>query len=65
MDFFDLTGSIAEATSPLSAELVGSVETTGSSAIDTILETAFFLPQLVLDIVAGLGGDLGSTSGIR
>lgn len=57
----DLTGSIAQLTQPFSAELSGSVDPTGSSAIDTILNTAFILPNLILAFIGGLGGDLGST----
>lgn len=64
----DLTGSIAKATAPLSLELNGSlIETigtgTGSSAIDTLIQTAVGLPYLILDLIAGIGGDLGSTMG--
>lgn len=58
----DLTGSIAEFTQPLSLEMMSSVEFTGSSAIDTLLQTAFVLPNLILEFIGGLGGDLGSTS---
>ncbi|MEH6820407.1 MAG: hypothetical protein V7706_10725 [Dietzia psychralcaliphila] len=59
----DLTGSIAEATAPLSTEILGSLEggLTGSSAIDTIAQTLFVLPNLLLAFVGGLGGDIGST----
>ncbi|MEB8327472.1 hypothetical protein [Dietzia kunjamensis] len=59
----DLTGSIAEATAPLSTELLGSLEggLTGSSAIDTIAQALFVVPNLLLAFVGGLGGDLGST----
>lgn len=57
----DLTGSIAEATQPLSAELAGSVDPTGSSAIDTLVGAAFLLPNLLLGFIGGLGGDLGSS----
>jgi hypothetical protein len=58
----DLTGSIAEITTPLSAELSGSVgDGVGSAAIDTILQTAFLLPNLLLAFIGGLGGDLGSS----
>lgn len=61
----DLTGSIAEATAPLSAEVLGSLATgaTGSSFIDTALLVVGFLPSFVLDLVAGIGADLGSTTG--
>ncbi|WP_216694302.1 hypothetical protein [Dietzia psychralcaliphila] len=59
----DLTGSIAEATAPLSTEFASSLEggLTGSSAIDTIAQALFILPNLLLAFVGGLGGDLGST----
>ncbi|MBB1057275.1 hypothetical protein G6020_07660 [Dietzia sp. B19] len=60
----NLTGSIAEATAPLSAEfgsLVG--EPTGSSAIDTLLTAAFILPAFLLNLAAGFGADLGSSIG--
>ncbi|MFN3338607.1 MAG: hypothetical protein ACK40Z_02810 [Dietzia sp.] len=59
----DLTGSIANATVPLSAEAFGSVDGIGSSAVDTILETVLGLPNLLLAIVAGIGADAGSTLG--
>ncbi|MBB1033696.1 hypothetical protein G6031_04755 [Dietzia sp. CQ4] len=60
----NLTGSIAEATAPLSAEF-GSLmnEPTGSSAIDTLLQTAFILPAFLLNLAAGIGADLGSSMG--
>lgn len=57
----DLTGSISEATVPLSIEFFGSAEATGSSAIDTLVGAAFLLPNLLLGFIGGLGGDLGST----
>lgn len=59
----DLTGSIADITMPLSADLeLGSLATaTGSSAIDTVLGFAIALPSLLLSLVAGIGADLGST----
>jgi hypothetical protein len=59
----DLTGSIANATAPLSTQLWGSVDGVGSSFIDT----AFFIvrnaPGYLLGILAGIGADLGSTLG--
>lgn len=60
----DLTGSIAEFTVPLSMEIAGSVGPAGvgSSAVDTIIQTAFLLPNLILGIIGGLGGDLGSSA---
>lgn len=59
----DLTGSIAENTLPMSAELMGSLDGggIGSSAIDTILGAAFLLPNLLLGFIGGLGGDIGSS----
>ena len=58
----DLTGSIAEVTIPLSMEASDSLGTgTGSSAIDTLIETAFFLPNILLGLIGGMGADLGSS----
>lgn len=58
----DLTGSIAEATIPLSIEMMGSLgEGTGSSAIDTLLQLPFLLYTNVLGIAGAFGADLGST----
>lgn len=59
----DLTGSISEATAPLSAEVVGSLAAgaTGSSFVDTVLMVAGYLPTFVLEVVASIGADLGST----
>lgn len=60
----DLTGSIADATAPLSAEAFGSVDgATGSSAVDTLLLVVAALPSYLVNIVAGIGADLGSTTG--
>lgn len=59
----DLTGSIANATAPLSTELSGSVEGVGSSFIDTALLVLFNAPNYLLGILAGIGADLGSTLG--
>ncbi|HMT48919.1 hypothetical protein [Dietzia sp. UBA5065] len=62
----DLTGSIAQQTFPLSMELGGSLVggLTGSSAIDTIVGFVFALPSVLLNLVAGIGADLGSTNGM-
>lgn len=57
----DLTGSIAEFTGPLSLEFVSSLPETGSSAIDTLVGAAFFLPNLLLDLIGSFGADLGSS----
>lgn len=59
----NLTGSIANVTVPLSADLFsGSTgEVTGSSAIDTLINTAIGLPNLLLGIIAAAGADLGSS----
>ena len=60
----DLTGSIAETTLPLSAEIYGSIgEGFGSSAIDTIIGSAMLAPLDLLAFLAGFGADLGSTGG--
>ncbi|PAY22084.1 hypothetical protein CEY15_15490 [Dietzia natronolimnaea] len=61
----DITGSIATATAPLSAEF-GSLmeEPTGSSFIDTLLQAAFILPPFLLNLLTGMGADLGSTPGM-
>ncbi|AVM64622.1 MULTISPECIES: hypothetical protein [Dietzia] len=61
----DITGSIANATAPLSLEVFGSLaaNATGSSAIDTIVGFVAGLPTLLLGLVAGIGADLGSTTG--
>lgn len=59
----DLTGSIANATAPLSYEVFGSVDGIGSSAVDTILGFVLALPSTLLGLVAGIGADLGSTTG--
>ncbi|AWH91456.1 hypothetical protein [Dietzia lutea] len=64
----DLTGSIARETAPLSIEVFGGSLAngglTGSSAIDTVAGLVATLPRLLLGLVAGLGGDLGSTLGL-
>ncbi|MCY1656042.1 hypothetical protein OVA21_02145 [Dietzia sp. SL131] len=61
----DLTGSIYDATAPLSMTLGGSLAggPTGSSAIDTILGTLFSLPSLFGSLAAMAGADIGSTWG--
>ena len=62
----DLTGSIADATAPLSTTLTGSVgldEPTGSAFIDTALFVVAGLPNFLLQFIAGIGADLGSTTG--
>ena len=56
----DLTGSILEATAPLSSEL-GSVDPTGSSFVDTTLSVAFAGPGLLLSLIGEFFSDLGST----
>ena len=60
----DLTGSIAEFTSPLSLEFVGSLPETGSSAIDTLFGAVFLIPNLLLSLLGSFGADLGSTGGL-
>lgn len=65
----DLTGSIASFTAPLSMEIGGSLGAsigggTGSSAIDTLLEAAFLLPNMLLGIIGAMGADLGSSTGM-
>lgn len=58
----DLTGSIADATEPLSMELWGSAAgVTGSSFIDTLVFVAVTAPAYLLNVIAGIGADLGST----
>lgn len=59
----DFTGSLADATAPLSAELGSLGQGVGSSAIDTVLGFALALPNLLLSLAAGIGADLGSTTG--
>ena len=57
----DLTGSIADVTIPLSTEVLGSYGGgIGSSAIDALVESVFYLPNIVLNIVGAIGYDLGS-----
>ena len=60
----DLTGSIADITTPLSMDFGGSLPETGSSAIDTLLEAVFILPNLFLSLIGAAGADLGSNGGI-
>lgn len=63
----DLTGSIADTTNPLSLEFAGSLMDggglTGSSFVDTMAMVAVALPNVLLQIAAGIGADLGSTIG--
>lgn len=61
----DLTGSIAEATAPLSAQVLGSAATnpTGSSFLDTLALTVAVIPQFILGVLASFGADLGSGMG--
>ena len=60
----DLTGSIADATAPLSAQVTGSVVgVSGSSFIDTLALVVASTPAFRLNFVAGIGADLGSTTG--
>lgn len=61
----DLTGSIANATAPLSAEVFGSLAgaATDSSAIDTVVGSLALLPTELLTFVSSIFGDLGSTMG--
>ena len=60
----DLTGSIADATAPLSMQL-GSLNAnpTGSSAIDTVLALLYVIPNGLLSLAAMAGADIGSTLG--
>lgn len=60
----DLTGSIANATAPLSTQL-GSLtsDPTGSSAIDTLLSLLYVVPNGLLSLAAMAGADIGSTLG--
>ncbi|MDX2356881.1 hypothetical protein [Dietzia sp. PP-33] len=61
----DLTGSINEATAPLSAELGSLTDSpAGSSAIDTLLQAAYIVPAFLLNLFAGAGADVGSTMGL-
>jgi hypothetical protein len=58
----NLTGSIAQAVGPLSAEYGGSVAgLTGSSAIDTLLAAPVRLGTAFLALIASAGADLGSS----
>lgn len=59
----DLTGSIADATIPLSVQTFGSFDGIGSSAVDTIVGFVLALPNTLLGLAAGIGEDLGSTMG--
>lgn len=59
----DFTGSIADATAPLSIGAYGSYDPVGSSAVDSIVQFALTLPNIILGLVAGIGADLGSTKG--
>ncbi|MEH6621770.1 MULTISPECIES: hypothetical protein [Dietzia] len=60
----DLTGSIFDATSPLSTQVTGSVlGLTGSSFIDTVAFALTAAPGYLLGVLAGIGADLGSTTG--
>lgn len=62
----DLTGSIADSTAPLSAEMLGSFaggDITGSSFIDAIAMVLVLAPSFLLQIAADFGADLGSTMG--
>jgi len=60
----DLTGSIIDATAPLSTQL-GSLmsDPTGSSAIDTLLSLLYVVPNGLLSLAAMAGADIGSTLG--
>lgn len=60
----DLTGSIGEATSGMSSEVMGSVfNATGSSFVDTLLAAPVMGLTLLLSFVADLGADMGSSGG--
>lgn len=60
----DLTGSIADATAPLSSQITGSaIGLTGSSIIDTLALVVTGAPAFLLNLVIGIGADLGSTNG--
>lgn len=59
----DFTGSIADLTAPLSAELGSTAGFTGSSFVDTMSTVAVSLPRFLLQVVADIGADLGSTMG--
>jgi hypothetical protein len=60
----DLTGSIAEITGPLSADLTGSADPVGSSVIDTLSAALVIGPTLLLNFIGDLGFDLGSTGSL-
>lgn len=61
----DLAGSIAEATAPLSSEVLGSATSnpTGSSFLDALVLTVAVLPAFLLEVMASFGADLGSGMG--
>lgn len=61
----DLTGSIANATAPLSMQLGSLMDgPTGSSAIDTVLALLYVVPNAALSLAAMAGADIGSTLGL-
>ncbi len=61
----DLTGSLATAISPIFQTVYGSLGAgTGSSLIDTVLETPLLLVQTLVLVMASAGADVGSTLGV-